>query len=329
MPTMAEGLLRAYKIMQQVGSFEDVECLFLMGAGLSRNTYRAYLQSVKNFYGYTEGLNPLQVRPADIEAYYDELVDRDVNDKTIALRIAGLKKFFSGIRNVIPAYTSPFEVMSDKLKKKLGKREKDKGTKQALNKEEIRRTLKHLRENEDPVDHAMIFFLLTSGLRAAEMLSLRWEDFDLNDGAWTAWFVAKGGKRTEHEIYGPAVEAARASYQRVFRRDPKPDDKLFWIPANGDIARPMSYATLWHRCMRIGERLRAAGLIRKSLQFTPHLFRRSYITGLYRSGMKLKALQKKSRHRSTEILINHYIDDSEAATPYLDKIFTDIEERTV
>ncbi|MBA7533073.1 hypothetical protein ES705_25308 [subsurface metagenome] len=45
------------------------------------------------------------------------------------------------------------------------------------------------------------------------------------------------------------------------------------------------------------------------------------------AGMKLKSLQKKSRHRSMEILINHYIDDSEPASPYLDKIYQEIEEK--
>jgi len=73
--------------------------------------------------------------------------------------------------------------------------------------------------------------------------------------------------------------------------------------------------------MRVGERLKAAKLIRNSLEFTPHLMRRSYVTQLYKAGMKLKALQKKSRHRSMEVLINHYVDDSEPASPYLNKIF--------
>jgi hypothetical protein len=36
--------------------------------------------------------------------------------------------------------------------------------------------------------------------------------------------------------------------------------------------------------------------------------------------MKIKALQKKSRHRSLDVLINYYIDDSESAAPYLVKI---------
>jgi len=37
-----------------------------------------------------------------------------VDRNTAYLRIRGLKKFFSGIRNVLPIYTSPFEIMSEK-----------------------------------------------------------------------------------------------------------------------------------------------------------------------------------------------------------------------
>ncbi len=325
LPTMAQGLLRAFELMQQVKSFEDIERLFLKGAGLSINTYRSYLQSVKGFYAFTGGLNPLQVLPADIESYFDDLVSRGLDWKTILLRIAGLKKFFSGIRNVIPTYSSPFDaqIMSTKLREKLNARGKDGGTKKALSKAEIKRLLKHLQAEEDPVDYAMIFMILTSGLRAAEMLSIRYEDIDFSDDICTASFIAKGGKRVEHELYKPAVEAARASFRAMFQRDPAPQDHLYWITAQaeGEVDRRMTYHTLWHRVIAIGERVKVASLIRSSIEFTPHLFRRSYITQLYRSGMKLKALQSKSRHRSMEILVNHYVDDSEPAAPYLDKIY--------
>jgi hypothetical protein len=44
-------------------------------------------------------------------------------------------------------------------------------------------------------------------------------------------------------------------------------------------------------------------------------------TCLYKSGMKLKAIQEKTRHANVEVLANHYIDDNEPASPYLDKMF--------
>jgi len=317
---MAEGLIRAYNLLQEVKSWSDVERLFLRGGGLSPNTYRAYLAASKDFYAFTEGLHPLQVRPADIERRFDAMVAKRMAPKTINLRIAGLRKFFASIRNVVPAYTSPFEIMGEKLTAKLRVKDKNDRTKKALNREEIRRLLAWLRSGALVKDYACILFLLTSGLRASEMLSLRWSDLDLSEGTWSATFTGKGGRRTDQELYTPAVEAARAYFQTAFHRDPVPDDFLFWTEAEGDIARPLTYHTLWHRVRQVGAKARELGLIRGSLEFTPHLFRRSYITQLYRAGMKLKALQKKSRHRSLDVLIAHYIDDSEPATPYLAKI---------
>ena len=56
------------------------------------------------------------------------------------------------------------------------------------------------------------------------------------------------------------------------------------------------------------------------MQFSPHLFRRSYATLLYKSGMGLKAIQGKTRHASIEVLVRHYIHDEEPATPYFERM---------
>jgi hypothetical protein len=127
------------------------------------------------------------------------------------------------------------------------------------------------------------------------------------------------------------VDAVRTAFQALFKSDPHPTDALFWTSPQqtSDSARPLAYHCLWHRIGNIGKQAVEAGILRGSLQFTPHLFRRSYITQLYRSGMKLKALQKKSRHRSLDVLINHYIDDSESAALYLAKILEGAVEKTL
>ncbi len=36
--------------------------------------------------------------------------------------------------------------------------------------------------------------------------------------------------------------------------------------------------------------------------------------------MKLKALQQNTRHANIETLAKHYVDDTESASPYFDKI---------
>lgn len=301
-PTISAGLKKCQSIFDSIHSFEDIERTFLLGAGLSRNTYRCYLEAVKQFYDFTGGKHPLQVVPADIEAWYDELVAR-VDRNTAALRVRGLKKFFAGIRTVIPFYTSPFELMGDKLTAKLNRVKKGNRTKAALSLAEVKRLLPWL-ELEHPEEHAAIYLLMTSGLRASELLQLHWKDVSLFEGTWTARFTGKGGLEAEQELYGPAVEALRA-----LRRSCAPEARLF----------PWTYHQLWERVSAVGKKARERGIITRELQFSPHLFRRTYATLLYRAGMGLKAIQQKTRHASLEVLAKHYIDDSSPASPVLEK----------
>lgn len=323
-PTVVEGLKRAQSIFDSIKSFEDIERVFLKGAGLSPHTYRSYLQSIKQLYEYTDHRNPLQIIPADIEAFYDDLMKR-VDRNTARLRIAGIKKFFAGIRTVIPIYTSPFELMTEKLQKKINGTKKGNRTKKALTTTEVKDLLAWLEKDQTVrglEDHAIIYMLFTSGLRADELVQLKWKDIDMVDGSFTASFIGKGGKDAEQELYPAAVNACIRYYNKAFRRDPRPDDALFWtLPRfEGDPPRPISYWTLWDRVKKAGAAAREAGIIKRNVSFSPHLFRRSYATCLYKSGMKLKAIQEKTRHANIEVLTKHYIDDNEPATPYLEKI---------
>ncbi|UCB47177.1 MAG: phage integrase N-terminal SAM-like domain-containing protein, partial [Spirochaetota bacterium] len=85
-PTITAGLKKAQHILDSIKSFEDIERVFLMGAGLSAHTYRSYLTAVKQLYEFTDGLNPLQITPAHIEKFYDHLVKK-VDRNTAYLRI--------------------------------------------------------------------------------------------------------------------------------------------------------------------------------------------------------------------------------------------------
>jgi integrase/recombinase XerD len=329
-PSMAEGLRKAFTLFNSVKSFEDLEREFLKGAGLSPNTYRSYLCAVKQFYEYTNGLHPFQVRPNNIEAWYDSLIKSGLDRNTAYLRIRGLKRFFTGIRNVLPAYTSPFDVMNEKLSSKLNKTRTGNRTKAALTAEEIRALLESIdtTTTRGLQDRAIVFMLVTSGLRSAELLQLRWKDLERREGTWYARFIGKGDKAAEQELFTAAVEAAdRAFKAQHGAGNPPLEAALFWtLPSfPGDQARPLTYHTLWSRVRDIGAAARKAGTITRELQFSPHLFRRSYATALYKSGMKIKAIQEKTRHASVEVLMKHYIKDTEPAAAYLDKIFSPAE----
>jgi integrase len=51
------------------------------------------------------------------------------------------------------------------------------------------------------------------------------------------------------------------------------------------------------------------------------MLRRTYATTLYKRGMGLKAIQAKTRHRSMDTLLAHYIHDEELAAGYLTDLF--------
>jgi hypothetical protein len=115
-PTLQNNLQRAFNILNDVKSFEDIERVFLKGAGLSVNTYRTYLDSVKQFYRFTNHKLPTQCTPGDIEAFYDDLCER-VDRNTACLRIKGLKKYFEGVKRVIPFYEISFEIRKKRQEK--------------------------------------------------------------------------------------------------------------------------------------------------------------------------------------------------------------------
>jgi integrase len=172
-------------------------------------------------------------------------------------------------------------------------------------------------------NYAIVFPLVTSGLRAEELMQITWKNIEFFEERWIAYFTGKGGREAEQELYDPAVEACRRYFEKVFRRDPKPEDHLFWtVPRfECDTRRPLtSHQTLWERIKKNGKTAREEGLIKREVLFSPHLFRRTYATCLYRAGMGIKAIQAKTRHASVDTLVKHYIYEVEDVSQYVKKI---------
>ncbi len=82
----------------------------------------------------------------------------------------------------------------------------------------------------------------------------------------------------------------------------------------------MTAHRLWVRISTIGAAAREAGIIKRDLKSSPHLYRRTYATLLYKQGMKLKAIAEKTRHASIEVLVKHYIHDEEPASLYFERL---------
>ena len=209
-PNFVEGFRRAKSIMDKIKTWSDVALYLLKGQGLAAGSYRVDVVAIRQLYEFTQGLNPFQLTPNHIEAFYDsilQLVDRN----TAYNKIMGLKRFFNGIKKLCPGYVSPFDVMNDKLANKLSRTKKTR-TKKALTVKEIQDLLAWLkkdRSREGKTNYEIVLMLVTSGLRAAELCSLRWQDLSCVNGIWTAHFIGKREKESEQELYPAAVESCR------------------------------------------------------------------------------------------------------------------------
>lgn len=284
---------------------------------------------MKRFYEYLDGLHPLQVTAGHIEKYYEKRC-KEAKRSTVYLEIQALKSFFKGIRdNVISIYHSPFDDMSDQMKKKLNKSGKGGGVKDVLHIREVKKLLAWFKSDNSLMgreNYALIIMLLTSGLRAFELLQLKWKDIEELEGEsgleYYARFTGKGYKPARQPLYGPAVDVVRKYFKKAFSRAPQADDCLFYtVPRyKREHVRPLEYHTLYDRLKNVGIEARKAGVLKRDIVFSPHLMRRTYATTmLYKSGMGIKAIQAATRHASFEVLWKHYINDTESPVPFIAK----------
>lgn len=318
-----EWAMKTLERFQQVQSFEDVERLFLRGQGLSKNSYDAYLQAVKGLYTFTGGKHPLQWTTGDIEAFYDSLRFKN-SIATAYNRMAGLKNFCKTVQQQLPFWQSPFDNMNEKMQKKLATTAQGK-QKSALYQKELQAVLTHLRSDHTLKGlqiYAAVITLVTTGLRAQELCELTRgsleHDTDLH--IWTVNGIGKGNKPYKEEIHPDAVQAIFTAFKAQFKRDPKHDERLLWTTGYRNTPTPLNKPIFWRRLHAMGEQLKESGEVRQSIEFSAHLFRRTFLTLLSKSGMSVRALQHHSRHSNIETLMNHYVDDTESTRPYLDKI---------
>jgi integrase len=170
-------------------------------------------------------------------------------------------------------------------------------------------------------DYAIFRFLYATGLRGSELCNMKWGDieYDEEEQSYFVNGIGKGSKPFRQEIVDTeAVKAAEKYFKMAFHRKPRLGEQVFWtVPRyKGDTMIPLPYPSLRYRIVTMGKDLRKEGVLKREIEFTPHLLRRSIITNLSKAGMRVKALQNFSRHNSVQTLLKHYVDDEEPAKKY-------------
>jgi site-specific recombinase XerD len=169
----------------------------------------------------------------------------------------------------------------------------------ALSDADIRRIIAacHIRR-----DKAIVYILLDTGLRAAELVSLNGGDIDLHTGA----IIVTGKGRKERHVY--LSPASQRELRRYYRQRGRPS-------ANGPA----------FRSERNDQRLTRSGLFQLMRRLArasgvpnckPHTFRRTFALTMLRQGCDLYTLQHLMGHEDVQMLRRYLAisdDDAQAA----------------
>jgi integrase/recombinase XerD len=214
----------------------------------------------------------------------NELKDsaRRLSSESVYLEIAALRAFYRFAENEKLLPNNPAEILSlprrwQRLPKALTGGEIDK-----LLTPEIPETPARL------CDQAVLELSYASGLRLAELRSLRLEQLHLEAGFINV--IGKGNKERVVPVGKKAVTAMQR-YLEVGR----PELVNRKSPANLFLSRrgtPFAAVTLW---LRIKQRVRRAGIERN---VTPHMLRHSFATHLLDNGADLRVIQELLGHAS-------------------------------
>ena len=138
---------------------------------------------------------------------------------------------------------------------------------------------------QTPEEHAMIDLLLHTGIRRAELTTIRLGDFDM--GAKTLVVHGKGNKDRTISLHPRALAAIN---EQLMHRDGPPCDRLFLSKYGG----PMGMGRVRKIVARVARRAGLEGV-------HPHTLRHTCATLLCQSGADLRSVQEIMGHASIAI----------------------------
>jgi integrase/recombinase XerD len=277
--------------------------------GFSENTIDAYEGDIKQFRDFLDAQDRRidEVREEDITSYVQHLGKPGIASTTLSRKISSLKSFFKFLIEEQIVNEDPTVIIDPPhIVRKLPS---------VLETNEVERILEQP-DLDDPLglrDRAALELLYACGLRISELLSLKIENIDFNEG-----FLICYGKGEKERV----IPIGKYAMDFTIRYLAKGRSALDCGKANGILflsrrGNKMSRMGFWKRfrsyCMR-------AGIPKK---VTPHTFRHSFATHLLEGGADLRVVQTLLGHNdiSTTQIYTHITKD------YLRRVIHDYHPR--
>jgi integrase/recombinase XerD len=263
--------------------------------GLSRNTIENYILDIEKLCSFLEQ-NTIEVSPVNIteeiiqQFIYD--ISKDVNPRSQARIISGLKSFFSYLNFEEYRKDNPLVLIETP---KLGRKLPD-----TLSVEEIDALIDaiDLSSHEGERNRAILETLYGCGLRVSELVELKISDLFFDEGFIKVTgkgnkqrFIPIGGMTQKYiELYRNEVR----NFQNVHKGH---EDTLFLNRRGKKLTRAMIFTIIKRLAVKID--------LQKTI--SPHTFRHSFATHLLQNGADLRSIQLMLGHESittTEVYVH-------------------------
>lgn len=248
--------------------------------GLSPRTVSAYRSDIGAFYAWAaeKKLAPVKAGRSDLDDFLWSQRERGLKPASLFRKVESLKSYFGFEMLESGLAESPAETLrTPRIPARLPK---------YLTKDEAARLLAapNTTEYEDVRDRAMLELLYASGLRVSELVSMKTEAANLQDG-WVR-VTGKGNKERMVPVHARALAAVRVYLAEREKRFKNPAPEMFL----GRTGRKLSRIQFWRRLKELGVR---AGIKQK---LHPHLLRHTFATHLLQGGADLRSVQEMLGH---------------------------------
>lgn len=232
--------------------------------GYSIKTIKTYIQCLQQFFEYDQK-DIKEITKFDVRNYLYKLQDKGKTGSTLNVHLSALKFLYS-------------EVLNKRLLVNIKYSKIPKRIPRALTKEEIKLLLDHI---SNPKHKLMISLMYAAGLRVSELLNLRVEDLNIEEGY--GWVRQGKGNKDRQFIIADALKDDLVNFIK---------DREGFIFVNAK-NKPLTTST-------VREILKKAAKKPKLDHIHPHLLRHSFGTHVINNGYSATELQPLMGHNSLE-----------------------------
>jgi integrase/recombinase XerD len=265
---------------EEAGPLAEFSRYLSLERGLSPRTVEAYAGDVGRFLAWARehGVVPGAASKTALDDFLWDEKRRGLGPASLRRLVGALRSFF--------AYQAVEGRLTESPAEHLRGPRRAKRLPRFLTAAEVARLLAAPNGDsyEDARDRAALELLYAAGLRVSELLALRPEAANLQEG-WVR-VLGKGAKERLVPIHARAVAALKSYLLERERRFKNPEPEIFLGRSGGRLSR----GQFWRRLRELGRR---AGI---STPLHPHLLRHTFATHLLAGGADLRAVQEMLGH---------------------------------